>query len=58
MVLISMEWDVEILRAELDALNRACLRSVSQVLIWVIRIKILTLCLAVMVQSEVLVSCS
>lgn len=35
------------------ALNLVCLRSVTQALIWVIRIEILTLCLAVMVQREV-----
>lgn len=51
-------WQVEILRAGLDALNLAYLRSVIEMLISVIRIKILTLCLAVMVQKEVSVGWS
>lgn len=54
MVLCGTGWHVAVLRAELDELNLACLRSVT--LIWVIRSKILSLCLAVMVQREVLVS--
>lgn len=56
MVLCGTGRHVAVLRAELDELNLACLRSVTQTLIWVIRSKILTLCLAVMVQREVLVS--
>lgn len=58
MVLFGTEGHVEIVRAELDALNLASLRSVTPAVIWVIETEILTLCLAVMVRREVLVSCS
>lgn len=41
------------LRAGLDALNLAYIKSVTEMLIWVIRIKILALHLALIVQKEV-----